>query len=69
MKIVIVNQKKEESVSSVTYVVDLLTVCLIPVLRSMLVGSVFFNLTYAFDRSQNSCNPRKANLTKGTKNE
>lgn len=67
MKIVIVNQKKEETVSSTLQIY--LTVCLIPVLLSMLVGSVFFNLTYAFDRSQNSCNPRKANLTKGTKNE
>lgn len=70
MKIVIVNQEKEETVSSITYVVDLFNRLFNSgILRSMLVGSVFFNLTYAFDRSQNSCNPRKANLTKDTKNE
>lgn len=65
MKIVIVNQKKEETVSSITYVVDLFN----RLFNSGTSKSVFFNLTYAFDRSQNSCNPRKANLTKGTKNE
>lgn len=70
MKIVIVNQEREETVSSITYVVDLFNRLFNSgTSKYARIGSVFFNLTYAFDRSQNSCNPRKANLTKGTKNE